>query len=98
MARGTNLCGSAIPDYKSYLLLQMAPSHTFDVFIYGSTLLGVFGFLWIYYDRRDRSLYELQRRRITFHCIRCDHLYTGVGSAETVPCPKCGHQNVRLKF
>lgn len=76
----------------------MTLSYTLDVLIYGSVLVGVFGFLWVYYDRRDRGLYEEQRRRITFHCIRCDHLYTGTTKAETITCPKCGHQNVRLKF
>ena len=76
----------------------MPPSYTLDILIYGSVLVAVFGFLWVYYDRRDRGFYEEQRRRITFHCIRCDHLYTGATKAETVACPKCGHQNVRLKF
>ncbi len=76
----------------------MTLSYTLDVLIYGSALIGVFGFLWVYYDRRDRGFYEVQRRRVTFHCIRCDNLYTGAINAETVPCPKCGHQNVRLKF
>ncbi len=75
-----------------------APSFTFDVVLYGVLVLGVFGFLWAYYDRRDRSYYDTGRRLITFHCVRCDHLYTEKAGTQTAPCPKCGHQNVRLKF
>jgi hypothetical protein len=74
------------------------PDFTLDVVLYGLLVIGVFGVMWIYYDRRDRTLYDAQRRKITFHCIRCDHLYTEKAGIETSPCPKCGHVNVRLKF
>ncbi len=74
------------------------PSITLEVLIYGVAVLGLFGFLWIYYDRRDRALYDKERRKITFHCIRCDQLYTQPVGTETADCPKCGHNNVRLKF
>ncbi len=78
--------------------IPMPPSYTFDVIVYGLLVLGVIGFLWVYYDRRDRAFYDVERRKITFHCIRCDHLYTEKQGIETSACPKCGHQNVRLKF
>jgi hypothetical protein len=71
---------------------------TIDVVLYGAGVLGLFGFLWIYYDRRDRALYDSGRRKITFHCIRCNRLYTEKTGTETAPCPHCGHNNVRLKF
>jgi DNA-directed RNA polymerase subunit RPC12/RpoP len=74
------------------------PDFSFDVLLYGLAVLGLFGGLWIYYDRRDRALYDTQRRKITFHCIRCDHLYTEKSGTETAACPKCGHVNLRLKF
>lgn len=74
------------------------PDFTLDVVIYGLLVLGVFGFLWLYYDRRDRALYDAERRKITFHCIRCDHLYTEKAGTDIAPCPKCGHPNTRLKF
>lgn len=74
------------------------PDFTLDVALYGLFVLGLFGFLWIYYDRRDRQLYDAQRRKITFHCIRCDHLYTEAVGTDTAPCPRCGHPNTRLKF
>lgn len=76
----------------------MAPHLTLDVVIYGLLVLGAFGFLWVYYDRRDRVFYDAERSKVTFHCIRCDHLYTEKKGVETALCPKCGHQNVRLKF
>jgi hypothetical protein len=54
--------------------------------------------LWLFYDRRDRSRYDLERRKTTFHCIRCDRLYTAPEGTELCKCPKCGHENVRLRF
>ncbi|HEY4302523.1 MAG TPA: hydrogenase nickel incorporation protein HypA [Candidatus Didemnitutus sp.] len=74
------------------------PNTTFDLVIYGVLVLGVFGFLWVYYDRRDRAFYDAGRKKITFHCIRCDTLYTENPGAATAQCPKCGHVNTRLKF
>ena len=74
------------------------PDFTLQVILYGFLVLGVFAFCWIYYDRRDRAFYDGTRRKITFHCIRCDHLYTERAGTETAACPKCGHVNTRLKF
>ena len=62
-----------------------------------SACVLVFG-LWLYYDRRDRSLYELQRRRTIFHCIKCDKLYTAQAGTETCACPRCAFRNARLTF
>ena len=70
----------------------------FEIVLYGLFVLGGFGFLWIYYDRRDRTLYEAERKKITFHCIRCNQLYTEKAGTDTASCPQCGHTNVRLKF
>jgi ribosomal protein L37AE/L43A len=74
------------------------PDFTLDVLLYGLLVPGLFGFLWLYYDRRDRAFYDTERQKITFHCIRCDHLYTEKAGTETAKCPKCGHLNTRLKF
>jgi len=74
------------------------PDFTLDVLLYALPVVGLFGFLWIYYDRRDRALYDAERIKITFHCIRCDHLYTQKVGTATAACPKCGHINTRLKF
>lgn len=54
--------------------------------------------LWIYYDRRDRKLIDAKRRRVVFHCIRCDKLYSAPEGAEFCPCPRCRHENSRLRF
>ena len=79
-------------------LVVTPPDFTLDVVLYGLLVVGVFAVLWVYYDRRDRALYDTQRRKITFHCIRCDHLYTQRAGTDTAPCPKCSHVNTRLKF
>ncbi|MDD3179408.1 MAG: hydrogenase nickel incorporation protein HypA [Opitutaceae bacterium] len=74
------------------------PDVSIPVLLYGLAVLGGFGFLWFYYDRRDRTRYDVERRKITFHCIRCDELYTERKGTEIAPCPRCGHANVHLKF
>lgn len=74
------------------------PFSALQVFAYGLLVVGPFAVLWFYCDRRDRNLYDRQRRKITFHCVRCDHLYTQKTGTELADCPKCGHQNVRLRF
>jgi len=59
---------------------------------------GLFLALWLFYDRRDHLRFERERRRTTFHCIRCDRLYTAPQGTELALCPRCGHQNARLRF
>jgi Zn finger protein HypA/HybF involved in hydrogenase expression len=54
--------------------------------------------VWIYYDRRDHALFEAERRKLTFHCIRCGQLYTAKSRRGTAACPQCGHSNTRLRF
>ncbi|TAL44133.1 MAG: hydrogenase nickel incorporation protein HypA, partial [Salinibacterium sp.] len=43
--------------------------------IYCALVAVVFLALWLWYDRRDHARFEGQRRKTTFHCIRCDRLY-----------------------
>ncbi len=74
------------PDIGTVLLLAVAA---------GLVLLLV---LWGYYDRRDRRLYDATRRKTTFHCLKCSHVYTSAGAPELCPCPRCGHPNPRLRF
>ena len=54
--------------------------------------------LWLWYDRRDHRNFEAERRKTSFHCIRCDTLYTAPAGTELSRCPKCSHENARLKF
>lgn len=66
--------------------------------IYCTLVAVVFLVLWLWYDRRDHARFEGQRRKTTFHCIRCDRLYTAPGGADLCRCPRCGHENARLRF
>lgn len=90
--------GAPLVESSGVIAAIVAPSFAFPVTVYGLLVLGVFGALWFFYDRRDRVFYEAGRRKITFHCIRCDQLYTQPAGTETAPCPRCRHENVRLKF
>ena len=62
-------------------------------------LVGVgFVTLWLWYDRRNHRRFEAGRRRSAFHCIRCDALYSAPAGVNPASCPKCGHENPRLRF
>jgi hypothetical protein len=62
-------------------------------------LIGVFFLgIWLFFDRRDHRRFEQERRKAAFHCIRCDRLYVGTAGAEMSKCPRCGHENMRLRF
>lgn len=71
---------------------------TTAVVIYCLLTAAVFLTMWLWYDRRDHRNFERERRKTTFHCIRCDRLYSGPAGAELCVCPRCGHENMRLKF
>jgi hypothetical protein len=63
------------------------------------TLVGLcFLGIWLFFDRRDHRRFEQERRKAAFHCIRCDRLYAAPAGAELCPCPRCGHENARLRF
>ncbi|MEM9226942.1 MAG: hydrogenase nickel incorporation protein HypA [Verrucomicrobiota bacterium] len=69
----------------------------FALMYIGAGIAVILG-LWIYYDKRDRVLYERIRLRSTFHCIKCGALYTKQGAPEVSACPECGFENAKLKF
>jgi hypothetical protein len=71
---------------------------TTAVVLYCVLVAVAFVVLWLWYDRRDHRNFEAERRKATFHCIRCDALYTAPAGTELCRCPKCGHENARLKF
>lgn len=54
--------------------------------------------LWLLYGRWDHARFESERRRTTFHCVRCDHVYALTGEHAAGSCPRCGHGNNRLRF
>ncbi len=66
--------------------------------IYCTVLAVGFTAVWLYYDRRDHSHFERERRRTVFHCIRCDRLYTAPGGTELCRCPDCQFENTRLRY
>lgn len=49
-------------------------------------------------SRKRRKEYERLARTETFHCLRCDSVYTGPAGTETKECPACGYKNPKLKF
>jgi len=71
---------------------------TATVVIYCILVGLLFLLLWLYYDHRDHARFEQQRRRAAFHCIRCDCIYAAPSRAELCACPRCGHENSRLRF
>jgi hypothetical protein len=66
--------------------------------IYCLLVGAVFSVLWLCYDRRDHLNFEVELRRSAFHCIRCDSIYSGTAGAALCRCPRCGHENSRLRF
>ena len=66
--------------------------------IYCFLVAGVFLGLWLFYDRRGHARFEGERRRTTFRCVRCNHLYVVRGEVQEGACPRCGQDNTRLKF
>ncbi len=66
--------------------------------IYTFSACALILILWLVYDLRDRGLYDSERRKSIFHCIRCDKLYAVRAGTETCPCPRCAFRNARLRF
>ncbi|MEY2879304.1 MAG: hypothetical protein RLZZ15_1684 [Verrucomicrobiota bacterium] len=54
--------------------------------------------LWSWYDRRDHRRFEAERRATAFCCTRCAAIYSARGGPALASCPKCGHENARLRF
>ena len=73
-------------------------SLSFGAVIYTFSACALIFGLWYYYDLRDRGLYDSERRKTIFHCIRCEKLYDAKAGTETCPCPRCGFRNERLRF
>lgn len=54
--------------------------------------------LWVYYDRVGKTIHQEKRDRVIFHCVRCGHLYTDRKGVEDAVCPRCGMDNIKLRF
>lgn len=66
--------------------------------VYCALVAGTFTGLWLWYDRRDRRVFDAEGRRVTFHCVRCGALYAAPPQPEVQACSRCGHPNSRLRF
>lgn len=66
--------------------------------LYCAIVAVVFLGVWLWYDRRDHRRFDLERRKTTFHCTRCDALYSAPSGTPLCKCPKCGHENAGLRF
>ena len=66
--------------------------------LYCVLVAALFLGLWSYYDRRDHRRFEKERRKTTIHFIRFDAIYSGSDGIELLKCPRCGPENVRLRF
>ena len=71
---------------------------TVGALIYLFSAVGLILALWFYADFRDKNLYETERKKVIFHCIKCDKIYSTKAGADTASCPRCGFTNARLKF
>ncbi|MDR2844727.1 MAG: hypothetical protein LBV28_01395 [Puniceicoccales bacterium] len=72
----------------------------FDIFAAIFLLAGlvVVCGLWFFYERREAVLSDHRRINTVFHCVKCQLIYARPRRRENTPCPRCGFNNVRLKF
>ncbi|HLS28032.1 MAG TPA: hydrogenase nickel incorporation protein HypA [Opitutales bacterium] len=71
---------------------------TFGALIYIFSAISLLFGLWLFYDLRDKNLYEAERKKVIFHCIKCDRIYTDRQGTAVSVCPRCQFENARLKF
>lgn len=60
--------------------------------------LGLLLALWFFYERRQAIITDTHRLSTLFHCIKCNLIYTRRRRREHAPCPRCGFNNIRLRF
>lgn len=82
------------PDLRIFSPMDFVTAIVIFCILVAAIFLG----LWMYYDRRDYALFEHARKKSTFCCLRCQHLYWAAGQPEVMKCPRCGHENARLRF
>lgn len=63
-----------------------------------SIMLALFALAAWILSRRQNRAYEKLARTTTFHCLRCDSVYTAESGTDLQPCPKCGYKNTKLRF
>ncbi|MEI7650888.1 MAG: hydrogenase nickel incorporation protein HypA [Verrucomicrobiota bacterium] len=78
-------------------MLQTVDLGVFLAFLAGLAALVLLG-LQAWYDRRDVLLADHRRINSSFSCVRCNVIYVRPRRREEAVCPRCGWNNVRLKF
>lgn len=63
-----------------------------------SALMAVFCIAAWILSRKGKRTYEKLARTSTYHCMRCDSIYTASPDLKVASCPKCGYKNSKLKF
>ncbi|MFW5883697.1 MAG: hydrogenase nickel incorporation protein HypA [Verrucomicrobiota bacterium] len=60
--------------------------------------LGLIFVFWMWSDFQDRRRQRERSENTVFHCIHCEHLYLEPRIKEVARCPRCGRDNLRLRF
>ena len=60
--------------------------------------IGVSLGLWGYYDLRDKSLYQAERSKAVFHCVKCGKIYADKMGVKRSKCSRCQFKNTHLQF
>jgi len=54
--------------------------------------------LWAYYDIRDKDLYQSERSKTVYHCVKCGKIYADKMGVKLSNCPRCEFKNTHLQF
>ncbi len=60
--------------------------------------IAVFAAFSYVFSRRRGKAYDRRARSKTYHCLRCDCVYTSSEKGQAAACPICNYKNARLKF
>ena len=54
--------------------------------------------LWLFYDIRDKNLYQSERSKTVYHCVKCGKIYADKMGVKQADCPRCEFKNTHLQF
>lgn len=54
--------------------------------------------LWAYYDFSDKNLYQSERSKTVFHCVKCSKIYADKMGVKQSNCPRCQFKNTHLQY
>lgn len=67
-------------------------------FIYLMMGIGLVFGLWVYYDFRDKNIYQAERAKSVFHCVKCGKIYADKTGVKQSNCPRCQFRNTHLQY